>query len=65
MLTSQAIRSIDIMSLTSEQLESGYIKIHRYCQFEFRQFTRETQLEVSPMMRQAIRRLRDRPALLA
>lgn len=65
MLTSQAIRSIDIMSLTSEQLESGYIKIHRYCQFEFRQFTRETQLEVSPVMLQAIRRLRDRPALLA
>nr|KIR44060.1 hypothetical protein I312_06740 [Cryptococcus bacillisporus CA1280] len=56
---------LDIMSVTSEQLESGYTKIHRYCQFEFRQFTRETQLEVSPVMRQAIHRLRDRPALLA
>ncbi|OXG10479.1 hypothetical protein C366_06721 [Cryptococcus neoformans Tu401-1] len=61
----KAQAGIDIMSLTSEQLESGYIKIHRYCQFEFRQFTRETQLEVSPVMLQAIRRLRDRPALLA
>lgn len=56
---------LDIMSVTSEQLESGYTKIHRYCQFEFRQFTRDTQLEVSPVMRQAIHRLRDRPALLA
>ncbi|KAL0242100.1 hypothetical protein I308_105728 [Cryptococcus tetragattii IND107] len=56
---------LDIMSVTSEQLQSGYTKIHRYCQFEFRQFTRETQLEVSPVMRQAIYRLRDRPALLA
>lgn len=53
------------MSLTSEQLESGYSKIHRYCQFEFRQFTREAQLEASSVMRQAICRLRDRPALLA
>lgn len=57
--------SLDIMSVTSEQLELGYTKIHRYCQFEFRQFTRETQLEVTPVMRQAIHRLRDRPALLA
>ncbi|WVO24355.1 uncharacterized protein IAS62_005720 [Cryptococcus decagattii] len=56
---------LDIMSVTSEQLELGYTKIHRYCQFEFRQFTRETQLEVTPVMRQAIHRLRDRPALLA
>ncbi|WWC58354.1 uncharacterized protein I303_100894 [Kwoniella dejecticola CBS 10117] len=55
---------LDIMRATSDQMESGYKKIHRWCQFEFRQFTRETQLEVSPVMREAIRRLRERPPLL-
>lgn len=55
---------LDIMAATSEQMESGYRKIHRWCQFEFRQFTKETQLEVSPAMNEAIRRLRARPALL-
>ncbi|WVQ78637.1 hypothetical protein IAT38_000724 [Cryptococcus sp. DSM 104549] len=55
---------LDIMAATSDQLESGYKKIHRWCQFEFRQFARETQLEVSAVMRQGVRRLRDRPALL-
>ncbi|WVW82047.1 hypothetical protein I302_104052 [Kwoniella bestiolae CBS 10118] len=55
---------LDIMRATSDQMESGYKKIHRWCQFEFRQFTRETQLEVSPVMREGIRRLRDRPVLL-
>jgi hypothetical protein len=51
------------MATTSEQMESGYKKIHRWCHFEFRQYTREAQLEVSPVMREAIRRLRQRPAL--
>ncbi|WWD09169.1 hypothetical protein V865_007291 [Kwoniella europaea PYCC6329] len=55
---------LDIMRATSDQMESGYKKIHRWCQFEFRQFTRETQLEVSPVMREGIKRLRDRPVLL-
>ncbi|WWC66611.1 uncharacterized protein I206_100514 [Kwoniella pini CBS 10737] len=55
---------LDIMRATSDQMESGYKKIHRWCQFEFRQFTRETQLEVSPVMREGIRRLRERPPLL-
>ncbi|KAK8861721.1 hypothetical protein IAR55_002544 [Kwoniella newhampshirensis] len=55
---------LDIMAATSDQMESGYKKIHRWCQFEFRQYTRETQLEVSPIMREAVRRLRERPALL-
>ena len=51
------------MAVTSEQMEGGYKKIHRWCQFEFRQYTREAQLEVSPVMREALRRLRQRPAL--
>ncbi|ODN77170.1 hypothetical protein L202_05695 [Cryptococcus amylolentus CBS 6039] len=60
----KAQAGMDIMTSTSEQLEAGYTKIHRWCQFEFRQYTRETHLEVSPIMRKAIVRLRDRPSLL-
>ncbi len=52
------------MAATSEQMEAGYRKIHRWCQFEFRQYTKETQLEVSPVMNEAIRRLRARPNML-
>ncbi|ORY21431.1 putative intra-golgi transport-related protein [Naematelia encephala] len=55
---------LDIMALTSEQMESAYLKIHRWCLFEFRQFSKDAQLEVSPNLREAVRRLRDRPALL-
>ncbi|WVR03673.1 hypothetical protein IAU60_000668 [Kwoniella sp. DSM 27419] len=55
---------LDIMRATSDHLESGYKKIHRWCQFEFRQYTRDTQLEVSPVMRDSVKRLRDRPPLL-
>ncbi|WVO14670.1 hypothetical protein L204_102307 [Cryptococcus depauperatus] len=54
---------LDIMASTSNQLESGFNKIHKWCQFEFRQFIKDTQLEVTPVMRQAVRRLRDRPVL--
>jgi hypothetical protein len=53
------------MAQTSEEMESGYRKIHRWCQSEFRQFTKDTQLEVSPVMNEAVRRLRERPNLLA
>jgi hypothetical protein len=52
------------MATTGEQMESGYKKIHRWCQFEFRQYTREGQLEVGPVMKEAVVRLRQRPALL-
>lgn len=55
---------LDIMAVTSEQMESGYKKIHRWCLFEFRQFTKDTQLEVSPVMSEALRRLGSRPNLL-
>ncbi|WVQ77320.1 hypothetical protein IAR50_007004 [Cryptococcus sp. DSM 104548] len=60
----KAQAGMDIMAATSEQLEVGYTKIHKWCQFEFRQYTRETHLEVSPIMRKAIVRLRNRPSLL-
>lgn len=58
------VSSLDIMAMTSEQMENGYKKIHRWCQFEFRQYTREGQLEVSPVIREAVKRLRRRPGLL-
>lgn len=55
---------LDIMAATSEQMESGYAKLHKWCSFEFRQFTREGQLDVSPNLREAVKRLRQRPSLL-
>ncbi|KAH7924764.1 oligomeric complex COG6 [Leucogyrophana mollusca] len=56
---------LDIMASTSSYLEQGYEKIYRYCSFEFRQMGRDVHLEVSPIMREAIRRLRQRPELLS
>ena len=58
------VRRLDIMAATSGQMESGYQKIHRWLQFEFRQFVKETQLEVSGVLKEAVKRLRERPALL-
>lgn len=52
------------MRVTSQQLEAGYQKIYRWCSFEFRQFVREAQLEVGVVMREAVKRLRDRKPLL-
>ena len=52
------------MAATSKQMEAGYRKIHRWCQFEISQFTKEGQLDVSPLLRQALQRLKSRPALL-
>jgi hypothetical protein len=52
------------MAVTSEQLEMGYKKIHRWCQFELRQFTKDAQLEVSQTMREAVKRLGKRPVFL-
>lgn len=52
------------MAATSKQMEAGYKKIHRWCQFEISQFTKEGQLDVSPLLRQALQRLKSRPALL-
>ena len=58
------IHSLDIMASTSSHLEQGYEKILRWCSFEFRQIGRDLQIEVSPTMREAVRRLRLRPELL-
>lgn len=51
------------MQSTSEQMEAGYKKIYRWCQFELRQYTREGQLDVSPTMREAMLRLRERSSM--
>ncbi|KAF9651463.1 oligomeric complex COG6 [Thelephora ganbajun] len=56
---------LDIMSSTSSNLEQAYEKIFRWCSFEFRQMGRETQVEVSPTMREAVTRLRQRQEFLS
>ncbi|KAH7908757.1 oligomeric Golgi complex subunit 6 [Hygrophoropsis aurantiaca] len=56
---------MDIMASTSSYLEQGYEKIYRYCSFEFRQMGRDAHLEINPAMREAVRRLRQRPELLS
>ncbi|KAG8970571.1 Golgi transport complex subunit 6 [Tulasnella sp. 419] len=55
---------LDIMSLTSSLMDQAYHKIARWCSFEFRQMGRDSQLEVGPIMREAVKRLRQRPELL-
>ncbi|TCD67043.1 Golgi transport complex subunit 6 [Steccherinum ochraceum] len=55
---------LDIMSATSSCLEQAYEKIFRWCSFEFRQMGRDAHLEVDPIMREAVRRLQQRPELL-
>ncbi|KII95365.1 hypothetical protein PLICRDRAFT_34211 [Plicaturopsis crispa FD-325 SS-3] len=55
---------LDIMSSTSSHLEQGYEKIFRWCSYEFQRMGRDVQLEVAPNMREAVRRLRQRPELL-
>jgi hypothetical protein len=55
---------LDIMAATGTQMEAGYAKLHRWLEFAFRQMTREAHLEVSPAMREAVKRLVARPAQL-
>ncbi|KAH8107098.1 oligomeric complex COG6 [Cristinia sonorae] len=55
---------LDIMSATSSYLEQAYEKIFRWCSFEFRQMGRDAHLDVDPVMREAVRRLQQRPELL-
>ena len=50
------------MATTSSHLEQAYDRLARYCVYEFRQVA---QLEVSPIMREVVRRLGKRPELLA
>ncbi|KAK0502969.1 oligomeric complex COG6 [Armillaria luteobubalina] len=55
---------LEIMSSTLSYLEQGYEKIARWCSYEFRQIGRDAHLEVTPTMREAVRRLRQRQELL-
>ncbi|KAF7320183.1 Conserved oligomeric Golgi complex subunit 6 [Mycena kentingensis (nom. inval.)] len=54
---------LEIMAATSSYLEQGYEKILRWSSYEFLQM-RELHIEVSPVMRETVRRLRGRPELL-
>ncbi|KAF7306576.1 E3 ubiquitin-protein ligase PEP5 [Mycena indigotica] len=54
---------LDIMAATSSYLEQAYEKIVRWSSYEFLQM-RDLHIEVSPIMRETIRRLRKRPELL-
>ena len=49
--------------MASSQQDLAFDRIHRYCCFEFRKFTRDTQLEVSQVLREAVRRLRTQDSL--
>ncbi|BEI79779.1 hypothetical protein CcaverHIS002_0103080 [Cutaneotrichosporon cavernicola] len=55
---------LDIMAATGTQMEAGYTKLHRWLEFAFRQMTREAHLEVSPAMREGVKRLAARPTQL-
>ncbi|KAK7473122.1 Golgi transport complex subunit 6 [Stygiomarasmius scandens] len=55
---------LDIIASTSSHLEQAYEKIFRWCSHEFLQIGRDSQLEVSSTMREAIQRLKKRPELL-
>lgn len=52
------------MAATGTQTEAGYAKIFRWTEFQFRQMTREAQLEVSPILQEAVKRLSQRPVML-
>ncbi|TFK72867.1 oligomeric complex COG6 [Pluteus cervinus] len=55
---------LDIMASTSSYLEQGFEKISRWCTNEFRELGRETIIDVTPTLQEAIKRLRSRPELL-
>lgn len=59
-----ALAGKEIMAATADQLEAAYDKIHRWCEFEFRKYTRDASLEVSSIMQEAVRRLGDRERML-
>lgn len=52
------------MARTADQLDAAYDKVQRWCSFEFRQLGKDSHLEVSHIMREAILRLRNRPDTL-
>lgn len=55
---------LDIMASTGVQMEAGYAKVHRWTEYQFRQMTRESQIDVSKSLKTAVNRLSARPALL-
>ncbi|KAG8913144.1 Golgi transport complex subunit 6 [Tulasnella sp. 417] len=55
---------LDIMSLTASLLDQAYHKLARWTSFEFRQMGKDASLDVSPLMQEAVLRLRQRPELL-
>lgn len=52
------------MARTAEQLDAAYTKVQRWCSFEFRQLGKDSLLEVGVNLREAVRRLRNRPESL-
>ncbi|THH11854.1 hypothetical protein EW145_g400 [Phellinidium pouzarii] len=56
---------VDIITTASQQIEQGYDKLTRWCSLEFRQFVKDALLEVTPIMREAIKWLRKKPELLS
>ncbi|BGP43615.1 Golgi transport complex subunit 6 [Rhodotorula kratochvilovae] len=55
---------LDIMEYTSQHLEAGFAKIHKWLTFEARGFAKDV-LEVSATVREAVARLKARPELLS
>lgn len=56
---------LDILSATATHLEHAYDKIFRHVSFEFRQMGRDAGLDVALATQEAVRRLKQRPELLA
>ncbi|KAF8322621.1 oligomeric complex COG6 [Clavulina sp. PMI_390] len=56
---------LDIMARTGDQLDNAYAKVQRWCSFEFRQLGKDSHLEVSRVMREAVARLKKRPDILS
>ncbi|KAG8816460.1 Golgi transport complex subunit 6 [Serendipita sp. 401] len=54
---------VEIKALMDSKLESGYEKVFIWVQDEFRQLARDVHTEPSSALREAIRKLRSRPAL--
>ncbi|GAA5932727.1 hypothetical protein JCM3775_002220 [Rhodotorula graminis] len=55
---------LDIMEYTSQHLEAGYAKLHKWLTFEARGFAKDV-LEVSATVREAVARLKSRPEQLS
>ncbi|EMD38160.1 hypothetical protein CERSUDRAFT_113315 [Gelatoporia subvermispora B] len=55
---------LEITLATSALLEQAYDKLFRWCSTEFLQTGRDAQLEAGPVLREAVRRLQQRPELL-